>query len=72
MSCVSNVPVEQALKRLEDKVDKFDGELQSVNKKLQDLTDDSELWATLYLRHVPSEALLWTYGDQPDYQGPSY
>ena len=69
VSCVSNVPVEQALRRLEDK---FDKELETVNKKLQVLTDDSELWAIRFLKNVAGEALLWAYGDQPAEQGPSF
>lgn len=69
VSCVSNLPVEQALIRLEEK---FDSELQTVNKKLQALTDDSELWATRYLKNVAGEALLWACGDQPAHQDPSY
>lgn len=69
VSCVSILPLEQALIRLEDK---FDSELQTVNKKLQTLADDSELWATRYLKNVAGEALLWAYGDQPADQSPSY
>ena len=69
VSCVSNLPVEQALIRLEEKLD---SELQTVNKKLQALTDDSEQWATRFLKNVAGEALLWAYGDQPAYQGHSY
>ena len=57
MSGFSNLPVEQALIRLEEKFDGF-------NKKLQDLTADSELWATRYLKNVAGEVLLWAYGDQ--------
>lgn len=74
--CVSNLPVEQALIRLEAKFDEeletVNEELKTVNKKLQALTDDSELWATRYLKNVAGEALLWAYGDQPAGQGPSY
>lgn len=69
VSCVSILPVEQALIRLEEK---FDSELQTVNKKLQALTDDSQLWATRYLKNVAGEALLWASKDQPVHQGSSY
>ena len=69
MSCISNLPVEQALIRLQEK---FDNELQTVNKKLQALTEDSELWATRYLKNVAGETLLWACGDQPACQGPSH
>ena len=76
VSCVSNIPVDQALIRLEEKFDSqfqpVNQKLQTVNKKLQDLTEDSELWATLYIKNAAGESLLWAYGDQPNYQGPSY
>ena len=69
VSCVSNLPVEQALIRLEEKsvgeLKTVHKELETVHEKLQALTDDSELWATRYLKNVAGEALLWAYGDQP-------
>ncbi len=76
VSCVSNLPIEQKLTRLEEK---FDAELQDVRDDLRDvknelrgLQQDSVLWATLYLRNVASEALLFAYGDQPNPQGPTH
>ena len=41
-----------------DTEEKFDRELETVNNKLQALTDDSDLWATHYLKNVAGEALL--------------
>lgn len=68
VSCIDKTTIEQRLTKLEEK---FDRELRDVNKKLQDLTEDSILWAELFLRNVAGEALLWAFGDQPNYQGDS-
>ena len=78
VSCISNLPVEQALIRLEEKLDSeltvVNDKLRVVTDELRDLRHDSLLWATLYLRNVASEALLFAYGDQPqpEHQGHSH
>lgn len=67
--CVSEVSAEQRLIRLELRLEE---ELDSIKNQISDLQQDSLLWATLYLRDVAAEALLFACGDQPDSRGPSY
>lgn len=68
VSCNDRTPIEQRLTLLEEK---FDKKLQTVDKKLQDLTEDSKLWGQRFLHNVAGEALMWPYGEQPKYQGDS-
>lgn len=57
VSCVDKTPLEQRVQKLED------------NYAI--LTEDSRLWAQLYLHDVAGEALLWACEDQPNNQGNS-